>query len=118
MRKRVLLLRLRRVSVTGFLVLAIALNVCELPVHGHAHVSERPVADQGSHGHGEAHVSACEGSAMKPSAPPEAIPDATGAPVENHIAPIPPPVGQPPEPATSSLLHRPPLFLLHAALLI
>jgi len=118
MRKRVLLLQLRRVLVTGFLVLAIALNVCELPVHGHAHVSESPVADQGSHGHGGAHVSACEGSAMKPSAPLEAIPDATGAPVENHIALIPPPVGQPPEPATSSLLHRPPLFLLHAALLI
>ena len=44
MRKRVLLLQLRRVLVTGFLVLAIALNVCELPVHGHAHVAESPVA--------------------------------------------------------------------------
>jgi len=118
MRKRVLLLQLRRVLVTGFLVLAIALNVCELPVHGHAHLSESPVADQGSHGHGGAHVSACEGSAMKPSAPPEAVPDAAGVPVENHIAPISPPVGRPPAPATSSLPYRPPLFLLHAAFLI
>jgi hypothetical protein len=118
MHKRVLLRQLRRVPVTGFLVLAIALNICELPVRGHAHVAESPVTDPGSQGHGDAHVSACEGSALKPSAPPEAIPDATGAPVENHIAPIPPPVGRPPAPATSSLLYRPPLFLLHAALLI
>src|SRR6058998_127216 len=110
MRKRVLLLQLRRVLVTGFLVLAIALNVCELPVHGHAHVSESPVGDQGSHGHGDAHVSTCEGSAMRPFAPPDAISDATGAPIENSIAPIPPPVGGSPAAATSSLLYRPPLF--------
>jgi hypothetical protein len=116
MRKRVLLPQLRRAAVTGFLVLAIALNICELPVRGHAHVAESSVADQGSRGHGDAHVSACEGSAMKPSAPPEAIPNATEAPVENQIAPISPPVGRPSAPAPSSLLHPPPLFLLHAAL--
>jgi hypothetical protein len=114
MRKRVLLPQLRRVSVTGFLVLAIALNVCELPVSGHAQLSESPVADQG----GAGRVSACDGSAMKPSAPPEAVPDATGAPVENPVVPIAPPVRRPPAPATSSLLYQSPLLLLHAALLI
>jgi hypothetical protein len=118
MRKRVLLLQLQRLSVTSFLMLAIAVNVCELPLRGHAHVSDSPVADHGSRAHSDAHVSACEGSAVKPSTPADAMPDTTGAPSENRIAPAPLPVGRPPAPATSSLLYRPPLFLLHAALLI
>ena len=118
MHKPVLLLQLRRVSLTGLLVLAVALNVCQLPVHGDAHVLESPMVAQGSLGYGDAHVSVCDGSAMKPSAQPDAMPGATGAPVENHIAPILPPAGRPPAPPTSSLFYRPPLFLLHAALLI
>lgn len=96
-------------------------NVCEFSteVHGAVPASahEREQGDEPHH-HSVAHLTACEGAAIASSAAPEVGPDAPAA-IPNLGAWLEPPqdrvaaIGRVPVPTSS-----PPLFVLHASLLI
>lgn len=96
-------------------------NVCEFSTESHsAEPATAHETDQGGepHHHSAAHLSACEGAATAPSNTPAVGPDAVAfmpsreawaEPLQDHVIAV----------GTRPVsLGRPPLFILHAALLI
>jgi hypothetical protein len=107
---------LRRWTLSAVLGLALVMNICGLPVDGHSHApGEAAAIPAGDHHDGEL-VSCDTHISQLPTQPPPLLGPAPSAAVD-AIVPVPHACGHVPT-APISIPYRPPLFLLHASLLI
>ena len=109
---------LRRWTLPAVLGLALVMNICGLPLEGHSHTPDEagaaaiPVGDH----HDDELVSCDTHLSQLPTQPPTLLGPAPSAAVD-AIVPVPHACGHAPI-APVSIPYRPPLFLLHASLLI
>jgi hypothetical protein len=106
---------LRRWTLSAVLGLALVMNICGLPVEGHSHAPGEAATPADDHHDGEL-VSCDTHISQLPNQPPPLLGPAPSAAVD-AIVPVPHACGHVPiEPIF--IPYRPPLFLLHASLLI
>jgi hypothetical protein len=109
---------LRRWTLPAVLALALALNVCGLPLESHLH----PAAEEGAAAipagdHHDGELVSCDAHTSQLPTQPQTLLGPTPSAALDAIVPVPHACGHAPI-VPVSIPYRPPLFLLHASLLI